>query len=130
MSGPTSSERTITRFERWPGILGLAYGLVGAPFSALIMQAVAYAGVQWACGHNDVVLIQLVPIVFLLLAIAGLAMAWSDWKSTGRVPRAEGASIHERTGFIALSGVILSAFSVVLILSMWLPMIMFDPCQR
>jgi hypothetical protein len=130
MSVRDSSERALSRFDRWPGILGLAYGVLGAPMSALLMQLIAYNGVHWACGHNNVILIQLVPVLFLLLAVVGLWLAWRDWSAVGRITRAEGATVSERTRFVAISGLILSAFSVVLILAMWIPMIVFDPCQR
>jgi hypothetical protein len=130
MSVRTSSERALSRFDRWPGIFGLAYGFIGAPLSALYMQVVAYAGVQWACGHNDVVTIQLVPLIFLLLGVVAVWLSWRDWTAVGRIARAEGETVSERTRFLALSGLLLSAFSVVLILALWLPMIVFDPCQR
>ena len=130
MSVRTSSEQALSRYDRWTGILGLAYGFVAPPLSALMMQVVAYAGVQWACGRNNVVTIQLIPVIFLLLAVVGVWLSWRDWSSVGRTTRAEGATISERTRFLALSGLILSVFSTVLILAMWLPMIVFDPCQR
>jgi hypothetical protein len=130
MSVRASSERTISRYDRWTGILGLAFGLVGAPLSALIMQAVSYVGVQWACGHKDPILIHLGPVIFLLFAVVAVWICWRDWSSVGRLTRAEGSTVTERTRFIALSGLILSAFSTVLIVSMWIPMIVFDPCQR
>jgi hypothetical protein len=130
MSARASSEQALSRFDRWTGIAGLTYGVVGAPLSALIMQAVGYASVQWACGHNNVITVQVVPVIFLLLALVGLWLSWRDWSSVGRLSRAEGPTISERTRFISLSGLILSTFSVVLILAMWVPMIVFDPCQR
>ena len=130
MSVRESSERALSRFHRWPGIAGLAYGLVGAPLAALGMQAVAYTAVQWACGHNNVSLVHIFPVIFLLLALMALWLSWRDWGAVGRESRAEGATIVDRTRFIALCGVILSAFGVVLILAMWLPLLIFDPCQR
>jgi hypothetical protein len=130
MSVRDSSERALSRFDRWPGIAGLAYGLVGAPTCALIMQAVAYNGVHWACGHNNIILVHLVPVVFVLFAVVGVWLAWRDWNLVGRLSRADGPTVADRTRFIALSGLILSSFSVVLILAMWLPLVIFDPCQR
>ena len=130
MSVRTSSERALSRFDRWPGILGLAYGLIGAPLSALIMQVVAYASVQWACGHNNPILVHLVPIIFLLLAAIAVWLSWRDWSAVGRISRAEGETVSDRTRFVALSGLILSCFGATLILAMWLPLIVFDPCQR
>jgi hypothetical protein len=130
MSVRTSSEEARSRFDRWPGIAGLVYGFAGAPLSALYMQATAYAGVQWACGHRNPVTVHVVPVIFLLLAIGAVWLSWRDWNVVGRATRAEGVTVRERTRFIALSGLILSAFGTMLILAMWLPMLVYDPCQR
>lgn len=130
MSVRESSERALSRFARWPGILGLAYGFLAAPLSALWMEVTAYAGVQWACGHRDAITIHVVPVIFLLVGVIAVGLSWRDWSATGRLTRAEGPTIIDRTRFLALSGLILSAFSVVLIVAMWLPMIVFNPCQR
>src|SRR3954468_20466441 len=105
MSVRTSSEQALSRFDRWTGIFGLMYGLVGAPLSALYMQLSAYAGIQWACGHRNPITIHVIPIVFLLLATIALWIAWRDWSAVGRLTRAEGPTISERTRFVALLGV-------------------------
>jgi hypothetical protein len=130
MSVRTSSEQALSRFDHWTGIFGLMYGAIGAPLSALYMQLSAYAGVQWSCGHRNPVTVQVIPVIFLLLAFVALWLSWRDWSAVGRLMRAEGGTISDRTRFIALSGMILSAFSIALILAMWLPMIVFNPCQR
>jgi hypothetical protein len=130
MSVRTSSEQALSRFDRWTGIFGLLYGTIGAPLSALYMQLSAYAGVQWSCGHHNPITVHVIPVTFLLLAVIALWLSWRDWSAVGREIRAEGATITERTRFVALAGVILSAFSTVLILALWLPMIVFNPCQR
>jgi hypothetical protein len=130
MSVRTSSEQALSRFDRWTGIFGLMYGVIGAPLSALYMQLSAYAGVQWSCGHRNPITVHVIPVIFVLLAAIALWLSWRDWSAVGRLTRAEAATISDRTRFVALSGMILSAFSIVLIIGMWLPMIVFNPCQR
>jgi nitrate/nitrite transporter NarK len=130
MSVRTSSDEALSRFDRWPGILGLAYGFVGAPLAALYMQVIAYAGVQWACGHRNPITVHVVPVIFILLGIVAVWISWRDWAVVGRRIRAEGATISDRTRFLALAGLILSTYGVVLMLALWLPMIVFNPCQR
>jgi hypothetical protein len=130
MSVRTSSEQALSRYDRWTGIAGLVYGFVAAPLSALYAQAIAYAGVQWACGHRNPITPHVVPLVFTLLGAAATWVSWRDWTTVGRITRAEGETVSDRTRFLALSGLILSSFSVALILAMWLPMIVFNPCQR
>ena len=130
MSVRTSSEEALSRFDRWPGLIGLVYGFIGAPLGALYMQLTAYSAVQWACGHKNVITIQVVPIIFLLLGAIAVWISWRDWTTVGRVARAEGATVSERTRFLALSGLILSSYGVVIMIAMWVPMLVFDPCQR
>jgi hypothetical protein len=134
MSARTSSDpgrhHPLSRFNRWPGIFGLAYGVIAAPVSALLMQLTAYNGVQWACGHKNIAAVHIVPAIYFALAAVALWISWRDWTKVGRIARAETATIADRTRFIAVSGIVLSAFSIVLILAMWLPLMIFDPCQR
>src|ERR1043165_4959884 len=114
MSVRTSSEEALSRFDRWPGILGLAYGFVGAPLFALYLQLSAYAAVQWSCGHHNPITVHVIPVIFLLLGLIAVWLSWRDWSAVGRLTRAEGATISERTRFVAFCGLLLSAFSVVL----------------
>lgn len=130
MSVRTSSEQALSRFDRWPGILGLLFGAIAGPLAALYMQAVAYAGVQWSCGHRNPITVHIIPVVFILLGVIAVWLSWRDWNTVGRMTRAEGATVSDRTRFVALSGLMLSAFSVVLMVALWLPMIVFNPCQR
>lgn len=115
---------------RWQGILGLAFGLIAGPVSTLIMQTTAYNGVHWACGHKSPGPVHIVPVMFLLVAAAALWISWRDWSSVGRTGHAEGPTVADRTRFVALLGVSLSAYSIVIMLWMWVPMFVFDPCQR
>ena len=130
MSHRGSSDERLTRFDRWTGILGLLFGALSGPVFMLVMQATAYAGVQWACGHRNIIPVHVVPATFSLLTSVALWMSWRDWGAVGRTARAELGTTIDRTRFVALSGVILSGFSLVLILWMWVPLIVFDPCQR
>lgn len=130
MSLRTSSEEALSRFDRWPGIIGLVYGFVGAPLAALYMQVVGYAGVQWACGHKNVITIQLVPVIFILLGLIAVWFSWRDWTAVGRGTRADGPTVTDRTRFVSLSGLIISSYALVIMIALWVPMIVFDPCQR
>jgi hypothetical protein len=131
MSDRASSEpAALSRFDRWPGIFGLTYGLIAAPLSALLTQLFAYAGVQWACGHQTVSVVHLVPATFIILAGLAIWISWRDWSSVGRIGRAETATVTDRTRFVAICGIALSAYAILIILAMWIPLIVYDPCQR
>jgi hypothetical protein len=131
MSVRDSSDAGLTRYERWPGIFGLAYGMIAAPLTALIMQTAAYNGVHWACGHDrNIGPVHILPAISVVLAIVAIWISWRDWTAVGRITRAEGGTVSERTRFLALSGLLLSAYGLLLILAMWAPLVIFDPCQH
>jgi hypothetical protein len=128
-SDGTALERQLSRFDSWPGILGLAYGLVAGPLSMLMMQLLAYEGVQWACGQKALLKVHVVPILFLVFTIVAFMVAYRDWRAVGSGTDAEHATVVDRTRFIALCGMVTSAFSVLLIVGMWMPLFVFHPCQ-
>jgi hypothetical protein len=131
MSVRDSSDASLSRYERWPGIFGLAYGFVGAPLTALWLQSAAYNGVHWACGHDkNIGPVHILPALSTLIAIGALWVSWRDWTNVGRITQAEGATVSDRTRFLSLGGLLLSSYGLLLILAMWVPLLVFDPCQH
>src|SRR5689334_22025072 len=101
-------------------VIRLAYAIVIGPLCALIMQLLAFIGVSWACGHSSLPPVHVIPATFLALTLLGFAMARRDWSAANDGGR--------RTRFLALSGMILSAFSALVVAGMWSPLFLFHPC--
>jgi hypothetical protein len=116
--------------SRWPGAFGLSFGLIAGPLSALAMQMIAYNGVNWACGTGRMSAVHIVPALFLALTVVALLTAIRDWMTVGRGTHATRSTVADRTRFLSLCGIILSTFSAVLIVAMWIPLVVFDPCQH
>jgi hypothetical protein len=82
-----------------------------------------------SCPRDDALPIHAVHAVSLVLALAGLAIAWRSWEAEGtRSPADEGGPVA-RTQFMAGLGVALSALLVLTLVAQWIPTFVLDPSQ-
>jgi hypothetical protein len=135
MSVRESSERRpsaadVETFTHWPGLLRLSLGVVLGPTVALINQELTYSVNMWACGHGLQGVIHIVPIVCLVVTLTMAFVAYRDWQAVGEGVEDEAATVATRTRFLSLVGIALSVFSALVILAMWAPVFIFDPCMR
>src|SRR4051812_43049440 len=134
MSAPITSEsrgaEELSLFRRTAGLLRLTYGLLAGPVFVLWSELFSYHGVNWACGDGHLSAVHAIPIAFLVLTLLGLLIAYQDWTRTGGGTSAQHASLADRTRFVSLCGVILSAYSALIIAWMWVPLFVFTPCQH
>jgi hypothetical protein len=116
--------------DTWVGKARLLTVFAAGPVCALTMQSLAYAEVPWACKTGRLALVHVIPAVFVVLTLIITAMAWSSWSRSGRHGQADGGTAADRTRFIALAGLLLSVGSLLVIVVMWIPLFVFDPCAR
>jgi hypothetical protein len=110
-------------------IRALWTGLLLPPIAFLIDLEVAYALVPPACSSRNELPVHLVHFVCLLLALGGGLTAWRSWRATGATwPDEEGGPLA-RSRFMAGIGVFLSLMFALVIVAMWIPSFMLDPCQ-
>jgi hypothetical protein len=109
---------------------GLAFAFIAGPVFVLAMQSLAYAQVPWACTRGRLGIVHLVPAIFVVLTLLAIGSAWTAWSRAGRHGQAEGDTVPDRTRFVALSGLLMSVASLVVIVAMWIPLFVFDPCAR
>lgn len=124
------SDRGEAGFTRWPGLLSLSLGLLLGPIVALGNQQMIYSANMWACGNNGWGAMHLIPLLCLIVAIGAGLTARRDWKAVGGGVRDEEATVAERTRFVALCGIFISAFSALVILAQWAAIFVFEPCMR
>lgn len=100
----------------WSGwVLGpMAWG-VHLIASYLLVEPACRAGHRWAL-HGA-------TLVTTLMALAGVFVAWRHWRG-----RKAQAGDKKYIRFLALGGVLISAFSVAIILAEGLPNFMLSPC--
>src|SRR3954463_413319 len=115
MSAPITSEprgaAELSLFRRTVGLLRLTYGVLAGPLFVLWSQLFEYHGVNWACGDGRLSAVHFILLAFLGRPLAGLLNADQGWVATGAGTSAQHASLADRTRFVALWGIILSAYS-------------------
>jgi hypothetical protein len=124
------SDRGETGFTRWPGLLSLSLGLLLGPVVALANQQIIYSANMWACGNNGWGTMHLIPLLCLIVAVGAALTARRDWKAVGGGVADEGATVAERTRFVALCGMFISTFSALVIVAQWAAIFVFEPCMR
>jgi hypothetical protein len=108
----------------------LAFAFIAGPVFALAMQSLAYAEVPWACTRGRPALVHLVPAIFVALTLLAVVTGYSAWSRADRHGQTDADTVEDRTRFLGLGGLMLSLASLVLILAMWIPLFVFDPCVR
>jgi hypothetical protein len=123
----TQTERDLSRQRN---AFWLWVGLLTAPLAFLLDLQVNYALVPQVCLNGKIHLLHLVAAGSLLLSGWGCLIAWRNWEVTGREwPGEMGGSIS-RSRFMSALGLLTSSMFILLILAMWIPNFVLDPCQR
>jgi hypothetical protein len=110
-------------------IRALWLGLLLPPIAFLIDLETAYALVPAACSSRNELLVHLTHLACLLLAIFGWLISWRNWKATGATWPADEGDPTARSRFMAGVGVLQGGLFVLVIVAMWIPSFMLDPCQ-
>jgi hypothetical protein len=100
------------------------------PFAWFASQQASYALVPWVCHGGTLFAIHLVNVAALLLVAVGGAMAWREWRRTGRQVSDETAPPLGRARFLALMGLSLCCLFACVIVAQAIGALFFGPCQR
>ncbi len=123
------SSREAQHYWEHVGLVRLVAGVLLAPAAWLIDLQVSYVAVKWACatGRHDVLL--LVPLGSL--AVIGMSgwLSWSCWRMLRDHSDLDGARMEDRSYFLALAGLGMSAIFGVLVLVSLAPRYLLSPCE-
>jgi hypothetical protein len=111
------------------GLMMLVASVLLAPAAWLLDVQISYATVKWACEHKTRVLLLAFPAGSLALVALSGWMAWSSWNTLRSVASGEGGRMEDRSYFLALAGLGLSAVFALLILTSVLPRVLLNPCE-
>ena len=112
-----------------PELRALWTGVLLAPIAFLIDLEVAYALVPTACSGRNQLPVHLSHVVCLALALFGGLTALRSWRTTGSTwPGEEGGPVA-RSRFMAGLGLLMSSLFALVIVAMWVPSFLLDPCQ-
>ena len=117
-------------FKETRGKLWLWAGMLIAPLAFLVHLSVNYALVTQLCQSEHKLASQVVTVLFVIVSAAGGFIAWRNWETAGRKWPGEAATASERSRFMAVVGLLVSALVVLGLVWQLIPQFMFDPCQR
>lgn len=111
------------------GLAKLMAGLLLPPFAWLLDLQVSYATVKWACAADQRWVLLVLPLGSLALVALGAWWSWSCWTMLRGDSALEGARMQDRSYFLALSGLAMSAVFALLILTSYAPRYFLSPCE-
>ena len=111
------------------GLLLLIGGVLIPPFAWLLEMQISYAMVKWACENDRRGLLLAMPAGSLALVALAAAMSWSCLTKVRRHADEDGGRIEDRSYFLAVAGLGMSAIFGLLILASYAPRYFFSPCD-
>lgn len=116
-------------FREGRGIAVLWFVVLAGPVAWMLGLNVEYALVRVACAKGSMLYLHLPSLATLLLAVAGGAVGWREWRRAGREwPGEEGGTLS-RTRFMLALGVLGSGLFGLTILAQWVTKLFLDPCM-
>jgi hypothetical protein len=115
---------------RQGGLLWLWAGVLVAPLAFLLNLQVNYTLTQKLCPGGRSLVLHITTLCFLLLAAGGGSIAWRNWTREGRRWPDESEDNTVRNRFMATIGLMISFLCSLIIIALWIPQFVFDPCQR
>ncbi|MFN7931457.1 MAG: hypothetical protein U0Y68_26715 [Blastocatellia bacterium] len=123
-------ESTENDYKQPRGLLWLWSGVLAGPLAWALSQQVGYLFVTLDCSYTKRLALWPVMLGTILLAGAGAWVSWRNWQEVGNTWPDEGGGVLSRSRFLAFVGLLLSGFSVLVILAEWLPVLFYRQCQR
>jgi hypothetical protein len=117
-------------FSETRGQIWLWIGVLTAPLAFLLHLEVNYALVTQLCQSTHKLSLPLITLLTLVISAGGGFVAWLNWKEAGRKWPGEAGSVTERSRFMAVVGLLISALIILALVAQLIPQFIFDPCQR
>jgi hypothetical protein len=103
--------------------------MLGPIFAAYAQQQFSYGMVMQACIRRSTILMHWPALLGLGVTIASGMIAWKEWSRRERDLEVDDDPAAAGAPFFGLVGLCLSGLALVLILSFWIPTLLFDPCR-
>jgi hypothetical protein len=107
----------------------LWFAVLAGPAAWILGLMADYSLVRVACTKSSMLSLQLVSLGALLLALGGGVVAWREWRRAGRGWPGEGGGPVVRSRFMAVVGILASAFFALVIVAQWIAQLFLNPCM-
>ena len=111
------------------GLMKLVAGLLLPPFAWLLDLQVSYATVKWACAADARWIVLTLPLGSIALVALAAWLSYSCWAMLRDNAALEGARMEDRSYFLAVGGLAMSAVFLLLILTTYAPRYLLSPCE-
>jgi hypothetical protein len=111
------------------GLAKLWFAFLAAPLAWLIDLEASYAAVQWACAHDRRSVLFAIPSAALAVIAVAAWLCWSAWNDLSREGGFDGGSVEDRSGFLALLGLMMSATFALLVITTFAARYLLSPCE-
>jgi hypothetical protein len=111
------------------GLAKLWGAFIVAPLAWLIDLESSYAIVDWACSHDRRAVLFVIPLAALALIGVAAWLCWSAWSDLRRGVEFEGGSVEDRSRFLAVIGLMMSATFALLVVTTFAARYLLSPCD-
>ena len=104
-------------------------GVLLGPVASLVGLEVGYVLVERACATGQALPLHLTFAGCLLVALAGGALGWREWRGWGSRLASDQGGPEGRSRFLALLGMLSGGVFALTVLAMWSAAFFYHPCQ-
>jgi hypothetical protein len=105
------------------------FGILGGPIIWLGFLQVNYALAQPACVYDNKSSLAIMTVIALFGTVAAAYVAWRTWEHAGGGAATDAGNAAGRSRFMGLTGMGVSALSILLVLASAIPIIFLAPCD-
>jgi hypothetical protein len=121
-----------TEYQAPVGQFSLWFAMLGGAGAWALHLVVNYALVPVACSLGMGILLYMTIPVFIGITLLAIFFGWRGWAATRDMDETNGNGqrlMVQRVRFMALSGLAMSGFFLMVIIAQSVPIIMQDPCE-
>jgi hypothetical protein len=111
------------------GIFAQWVGVLAAPLAWAAQMQALYTMVPWACQTGHRAALVAVSLAALAAALGGALVARRNWGRVGRGEPGEEGGARGRSRFLAVAGLVTSAFFFLVIFAQGLATLILHPCM-
>ena len=111
------------------GLALLIGGFLAGPTAWGLNLMVNYSLVKPACAAGSPVILTVVSLAALAVTAAGALVSWRCWRRLQDGATTEGGRIVDRSYFVAVAGMVLNLFFILLIAVTIVPHYVVSPCE-
>jgi hypothetical protein len=104
-------------------------GFFGGPLIWLLSFGARWSLSGWVCAFRWKPALFVIAGVAIAISAGSGVLSWTEWQRVGRELPGEAGGAVARSRYVALLGVVLSAFAILLIVAQTIPEVVLGACE-